>query len=230
MFASGYTIAILITTVLIASPSIAGIAAYARGGAVFSASTILIGWMTAAIALAVAGVFVPTETEVVPSVGVAVVIPLIAGIAAFALSPGLRGLIQRISLPSLTAFQVYRVAGGIFVIAWADGLMPAEFAMPAGIGDVIVGLTAPVAAYALKRGKHWPAVVWNLLGLADLVIAVTMGILTSPSDFQATAFDQPNTAVAFYPFVLIPVFLVPLSILLHLAGLWRLRRFAGFDL
>jgi len=36
------------------------------------------------------------------------------------------------------------------------------------------------------------------------------------------AFDQPNRLITAFPLVLIPVFLVPLSILLHLASLKKL--------
>jgi hypothetical protein len=53
---------------------------------------------------------------------------------------------------------------------------------------------------------------------------VTTGFLTSPSAFQLFAFDLPNELISQFPLVLIPVFLVPLSVLLHLASLTKLRR------
>jgi hypothetical protein len=68
---------------------------------------------------------------------------------------------------------------------------------------------------------------WNLFGLADLVIAVTMGMLSSPSPFQLFAFDLPNELISRFPLVLVPVFLVPVSLLLHLASLTKLRRGAA---
>ena len=48
---------------------------------------------------------------------------------------------------------------------------------------------------------------------------MTTGFLTSPSAFQLFAFDLPNELISQFPLVLIPVFLVPLSVLLHLASL-----------
>jgi hypothetical protein len=68
---------------------------------------------------------------------------------------------------------------------------------------------------------------WNILGLTDLIIAVATGIASSPSRIQVTAFDQPNVLIAMYPLVLVPVFLVPLWILLHIASLAKLRRRAA---
>jgi hypothetical protein len=104
--------------------------------------------------------------------------------------------------------------------------MPGEFALPAGVGDVLVGLTAPAVAYSLARGARRArpaALIWNALGMADLVVAVTLGILSSPSVFQQLALDAPNEAITQWPFVLVPAFAVPVSMLLHIFALTRLR-------
>ena len=104
--------------------------------------------------------------------------------------------------------------------------MPAEFALPAGIGDVAVGLLAPFVALMLVRNgaeRAWPAVVgWCALGITDLVVAVTCGFLTAPSAFQQLALDDPNAAITSYPLVLIPTFAVPVSIVLHVYVVARL--------
>jgi hypothetical protein len=55
------------------------------------------------------------------------------------------------------------------------------------------------------------------------VLAVVLGFLTSPSAFQQLALSMPNALITRYPFVLFPTFVVPVSILLHAAALWRLR-------
>jgi hypothetical protein len=44
-------------------------------------------------------------------------------------------------------------------------------------------------------------------------------MLSSPSPFQLFAFDLPNELISEFPLVLVPVFLVPVSVLLHLASL-----------
>jgi hypothetical protein len=87
--------------------------------------------------------------------------------------------------------------------------------------DVLVGILASVVAIAYWRGPSENAdlvFAWNLFGLADLVVAVTAGFLTSPSPFQLFAFDLPNELIRQFPLVLVPVFLVPVSVLLHLAS------------
>ncbi|MDP8960575.1 MAG: MFS transporter, partial [Actinomycetota bacterium] len=60
--------------------------------------------------------------------------------------------------------QLYRVIGAMFLVAFAQDRLPAEFALPAGIGDVAVGLTAPLVAYGLVRRRRWSrraALTWN---------------------------------------------------------------------
>jgi hypothetical protein len=104
----------------------------------------------------------------------------------------------------------------------ATGKMPGLFSWPAGLGDVLTGALGPIVAIAYRRGPRENAdrvFAWNLFGLADLVVAVTAGMLSSPSPFQLFAFDLPNELVSVFPLVLVPVFLVPVSVLLHLASL-----------
>jgi hypothetical protein len=97
---------------------------------------------------------------------------------------------------------------------------------PPALGDVSVGLLAPFVATAYARSSHEAArrvCLWNQLGIADLVIAVTLGFLTSPSPLQLASFDRPSVPIGIFPLSLIPVYMVPLSILLHLASLRHLR-------
>ena len=117
--------------------------------------------------------------------------------------------------------------GAVFLARWAAGQLPGEFALPAGAGDVLVGLLAlPVAFYvhSRARGSLTAGYAWNVLGIFDLALALTMGILTSPNPLQVFALDRPNTGVGTYPLVMIPAFAVPLSLILHGLSLWQLRR------
>ena len=108
--------------------------------------------------------------------------------------------------------------------------LPALFAWPAGVGDIGVGLFAPVVALAFARDPLANArtvQMWNLFGVADLIVAVGTGFLTSPSSLQTFAFDNPNELISAFPLVLVPVYLVPLSIVLHLASLTKLGGMAA---
>jgi hypothetical protein len=64
-------------------------------------------------------------------------------------------------------------------------------------------------------------------GIADLVVAITMGAMTSPGRAHLLAFEAPNLLISSYPLVMVPTFAVPLALMLHGLVLWRLRRGAA---
>ncbi len=183
-------------------------------------------WCGLAFVLARRGVFETDPDTTFAAIAPAIIVPVIAGCALLA-SARARRIIDRIPLHWLVGAQFYRVVGAIFLIAYLQDDIPGAFALPAGIGDVLVGLAAPFAALALaRRGaeRAWPLVTaWCAIGIADLVVAVSCGFLSAPSSFQQLALSQPNAAITSYPLVLIPVFAVPLSIVLHVFVLAGLR-------
>ena len=68
---------------------------------------------------------------------------------------------------------------------------------------------------------------WNIFGILDLVVAVGTGFLTAPSLIQPFAVEPPTSdLMTQLPMALIPTYLVPLSIVLHIASLVKLHRSA----
>ncbi|MGH3982266.1 MAG: hypothetical protein ACRDST_06170 [Pseudonocardiaceae bacterium] len=188
--------------------------------------TILLGWIGLLFVLAARGAFAATPDTSNPAIAFGIGIPIIFGLWCLAASDRIRMLITTIPLPWLIAVQLYRVLGVSFLVAYFWQIMPAEFALHAGIGDTLIGLTAPLVAYAVMKNLRSARVLarsWNVLGIAELLLAVILGFLTSPSAFQQLALSMPNSLITRYPFVLFPTFVVPVSILLHAAALWRLR-------
>jgi hypothetical protein len=59
--------------------------------------------------------------------------------------------------------------------------------------------------------------LWNIVGTADLVIAVTSGVLHGRSPIGVLAGSIPTDVVARYPLSVIPTFFVPLALMLHLS-------------
>jgi hypothetical protein len=135
-------------------------------------------------------------------------------------------IIEAVPQDWIVGVQLYRALGLMFLVLYAVGRLPGAFALPAGIGDVIVGLVAPLVGIAYARNPTKAAGLvraWNIFGILDLIVAVGTGLLTSPSPIQILSFDAPNELISAFPLVMVPVFLVPLSILLHLASLKKLR-------
>jgi hypothetical protein len=190
-------------------------------------SAALIAWLAAASYLGSANTYFAASEAAVPTVLLGLLIPLIAAAIAFRLSETIASLVSAIPLSWLVAAQVYRIAGVIFLVLWADGRLPWQFALPAGIGDVATGFFAVAVAGWLARdaaGARRAAYAWSFFGIADLVVAVTMGALTSPGPVHLLALGSPNLLVTSYPLVMVPTFAVPLALMLHGLVLWRLQR------
>jgi hypothetical protein len=196
-------------------------------------SAVLIGWVAVAQYLGAANTyFAPADTPDagVPTILFGLLIPLAVAAIALWRSESIARLVSAIPLHWLVAAQVYRVAGGIFLVLWADGRLPWQFALPAGIGDVATGSVAVVLAALLAQnaiGAHRATYAWCLFGIADLVVAITMGAMTSPGRAHLLAFEAPNLLISSYPLVMVPTFAVPLALMLHGLVLWRLRRCAA---
>ncbi len=127
----------------------------------------------------------------------------------------------------IVGVQLYRALGVVFLILYAAGQLPGLFAWPAGVGDIAIGLSAPLVGYAYARAPRETAGVvraWNVLGILDLVVAVTTGFLTAPSLITPIEVHPTSELMTMLPMVMIPVYLVPLSIVLHIASLVKLHR------
>jgi hypothetical protein len=118
----------------------------------------------------------------------------------------------------LIAVHIWRIGGIFFIWGMTQGLLDPAFAIPAGVGDILIGLTAIPFAIFLWKGYSWSKyalVVWSVLGIADLVNAVTLGVITNP-DFR-------TSTMATFPWILVPTVAVPTALALHGIVLYRLR-------
>lgn len=129
------------------------------------------------------------------------------------------------SLIRMTLPHTLRVMGGVFLIVMAQGWLPAVFALPAGLGDIAVGVSAPFVARSLARGYGRRRALWfNVLGLFDLVVAVGIGLLAGAGALALIDVSPTTEAISGLPLVLVPVMAVPLAMTLHLTSLRQLRQ------
>jgi hypothetical protein len=185
-------------------------------------------WLAVVWAMAVNGAFQPIPGVVrLPRLPIAIFAPVIIGLFFLLRSKSIAAFLDATPAPWLIALQVYRIFGGIFLVNWMHGTVAGVFAVPAGIGDALTGIMAlPVAlllASGTARGRS-AAMAWNIFGLLDFAVAITLGTLSSPGPFQIFGLDIPASLAGTYPTVLIPAFAVPSSILLHALSIRQLRR------
>jgi hypothetical protein len=136
---------------------------------------VLAGWGMLTAVLASRGFYRSPDTHSPPPVGIQLVVAL--GVLALCVwvSPTLRGLLR--NRKSLIRLNVWRLEGALFLALMLTGQVPALWAIPAGTGDVLIGAGAFwVAAQLDSPGGRRRAVIFNLLGLLDLVVAIGLGI------------------------------------------------------
>lgn len=153
-------------------------------------------------------------------VAVAALVPLVVFSVWMAGSRGFREFAFSLNPKILTTLHTWRIMGFTFVLLEARNVLPAIFALPAGYGDMAIGATASLVAWRLGEPKHRNSfIVWQLLGMADLITAVSLGTTAGLLSPQGPSMG-PLTVL---PLSLIPTFLVPLFIMLHVICIAQAR-------
>ncbi|MFD2783910.1 hypothetical protein [Hymenobacter rubripertinctus] len=134
-----------------------------------------------------------------------------------ALQPGRLTLLHAVRIPvELVLFGLYHYQA-----------VPRLMTFEGRNWDILLGLTAPVVYYLGFR-RRWLGrvglLIWNGVGLGLLGNIVRLGLLSAPGPFQQFAFEQPNVALQYFPYVWLPAFVVPVVLLAHLAALWQLLK------
>ena len=174
-------------------------------------AVVMVTWLVGVMLLAANDAF----RNDAPRIPAALLLTLAAGYLLL-LSPTFRAIISGIPQHWLIGIQTFRILGGVFLVRYFQGELPGIFAIPAGVGDVLTGIFAPVVAYWWFAGKPYArgaAIAWNLFGMADLANAVAIGALTGGGGGGIV-----------FPLVLIPTYAVPRAFLVHSYSLIGLLR------
>ncbi|HEY3624449.1 MAG TPA: hypothetical protein VGL12_19005, partial [Roseiarcus sp.] len=181
-------------------------------------------WFAVVLAIGATGALSPAVGGA-PALGVTVVLPIAALVWAYFALPSVRTAMTATPLPALIALHAIRLLGFTFIVLYAEGRLPAPFAPSAGWGDMLIGATALPLAWAVTRfgARVRPLVLlWNALGVADLVIALTLGPLSAPGPLQVFVGPPDTSPMTTLPWLIIPGFLVPCFIFLHIVIFYRL--------
>ena len=111
-------------------------------------AVVLLGWLALSIALAAMGVY-HVDASAIPTVQYAIVLPILIGSLLIWRSETVARVIEAVPQQWLIGVQLYRALGVIFLILYATGKLPGLFAWPAGVGDIVIGLLAPVVGLRL---------------------------------------------------------------------------------
>jgi hypothetical protein len=187
---------------------------------------ILALWLAFVFVVGARGAFVqPAGTPPLP-IFFAVTLPVVMFLVAYRSSSAVRDVVLNLDQRLAVGLQAWRFGGFVFVALTTYNVLPGAFAWPAGLGDMAIGATAPLIALAIARNPKFVTsrlfVIWNLLGILDLVVAV--GTATLVAWFGIGAESSRIGPMAQLPLLVIPAFLVPSFLILHLAGLLQARQ------
>lgn len=180
-------------------------------------------WILLQTALSLIGFYTTASTP--PRLPLLILPPLIGILILFNTKKG-KYWIDSLNIKTLTLLHTIRIAVEL-VLFWLciHKAVPALITFEGRNFDILSGISAPFIYYFgfVKKALSMRVIItWNFVCLGLLLNVVTYALLSAPTLFQQFAFDQPNIAIGYFPFVLLPAFLVPLVLFSHLASIRQL--------
>lgn len=173
-------------------------------------------WLAAALTLGASGILTGLKPPV-PQV-------FLLGITIFTILAGsfirpLRQWAMSVDLRLPIAFHLTRFVGFYFLYLYSRDELPYAFAVPGGIGDIIVASMALglilTTSPNTPRGR-WLYLGWNILGLIDI-----LGVVATAAT-QALTVPGSMDALLRLPLCLLLLFVVPIIIATHVLLMVRL--------
>jgi hypothetical protein len=185
---------------------------------------VLVIWLTLVILLGADGAFVTSPGTPPLPILIAVTAPIVVFLAGYWMSSSFHELVLTTDPRLMMGIQAWRFAGLGFLALYVHGVLSGIFALPAGLGDIAIAITAPWILVALIRQRSFAGsktfIVWNVLGILDLVMAVGLGALVA----TGVTGEVTTSPMGQLPLVLAPAYLVPIWTMLHLAALFQAQR------
>ena len=197
-------------------------------GAKLALLVVMVGWLAASSWLALRGAYLAANEDRLLIVAGTAFLP-IAIVALGLISRDVRALLARfadgVPLAQLTGVHVLRAAAlGTLYKAWI-GALPLHFIVPVGVPDFLIGLSALPLAAAVRRASVSSRVqrIWHAGGAGVLLLAVPLIQLSQPGPLHWFREGPTTDQVLAFPMAIVPTFVAPLLIGLHLAALVQLR-------
>ena len=190
---------------------------------------ILCAWIVASSLMAISGFYLNERAlRFLPLLcGFLVPVSIVAASLWFdpVLRSGVLNIVESVPLSWLVGVQAIRITAIGTIIKYMDGDLPGHFILPVGVPDFVVGLTAlPIAWWASRdlAGARSSLLTWNVIGAAIFLAAGILMHVSMPGPVQFFTSGPTTKALFEFPLALVPTFLVPCFVGLHIACLWRL--------
>ncbi len=184
--------------------------------------TVVLAWLALQGIISWKGYYL-NFTGIPPRLSFAVLLPLFLIILLLIFR---KKAFENLSMKMLTWLHVVRIPVEIILFGlFLDKQIPQLMTFEGRNFDILACLSAPFIAwfgYYKNFLKSKIILIWNFVCLALLLNIVINAVLSAPFAFQQFAFDQPNVAIAYFPFIWLPCFVVPLVLFSHLVCILQL--------
>jgi hypothetical protein len=186
----------------------------------------IVFWLALQSFFSITNYYSSDTTSLPPKIAVLGIIPLfIVILLLFIFSSG-RRFMDSLPFKYLTLIHVVRIPVELVLyFLFVYKTVPELMTFTGRNFDILAGLTAPIIyyfGYVKQKLNRTTLIIWNLISLGLLLNIVINALLSAPSPIQQFAFDQPNTAILYFPFSLLPTFIVPVVLFAHLVVLRQL--------
>ncbi len=185
---------------------------------------VLVTWLIFQAIIGISGFYTVTES-IPPRFLLLILPPVLFIIGLFSTSKG-RQYLDNLDIKKLTILHMIRIPVEV-VLFWlyVNKTVPQLMTFEGRNFDILSGLTAPFIFYFgfIKHTiNNRVILIWNFICLILLLNIVVNAFLSAPFTFQQFAFDQPNIAILYFPFLWLPGIVVPLVLLSHLSTIRQL--------
>ena len=181
-------------------------------------------WLALQTALGLSG-FYQNTAGLPPRFMLLLIPPVIFIIMLFTLKPG-RKAIDTFDTKILTLLHTVRILVELVLYAlYANKTIPQLMTFEGRNFDILCGLTAPLIyyfGYVKPILSKKILLAWNIICLLLLANIAIIAVLSAPFAFQRFAFNQPDIALLYFPYIWLPGFVVLAVLFAHIATMRKL--------
>jgi hypothetical protein len=182
-------------------------------------------WVLLQSALGLEG-FYQVGASITPPRFPLLILPPVLAIATLFFTPSGKVFLDGMNIRTLTLFHIVRIPVEV-VLYWlfVAKAVPELMTFEGRNFDILSGLTAPFIYYfgfVVNKLPKSVLILWNLLCLGLLMNIVFYAALSVPTTLQQFAFEQPNIAFQYIPFLLLPTCVAPLAFFANAIALRQL--------
>ncbi|QDW24982.1 hypothetical protein FFJ24_009245 [Pedobacter sp. KBS0701] len=181
-------------------------------------------WLIIQSILSISGFY--QVTNLMPPRFILLILPPIILIVITFLTKNGKNFIARLDIGKLTILHIIRIPVEL-TLYWLflHKAVPEVMTFEGRNFDILCGITAPLVYYFgyVKNVLNKKVLLaWNIICLLLLVNIVSTALLSAPFPTQQIAFSQPNIALLYFPFTLLPGLIVPIVLFSHLVSIRKL--------